>query len=1184
MTLKLGFPGLDWQDLYTDEGLATLLVRFDAWLEERDAEGLARLRAGRRDPGAVTEAELSALVVRVAPHVGTFVARLFGVEAELDALRERILTGEPVFDFRKRFVKKRLAKRSAPPAPHDHERAARAWAAVGDGGDDDEERFVATATLRLVDAHELARKLARAGGAAWTDETRRTVDAVRAALPELLALEDEALLDAVLDAVEGALASRAASQSDPAARWPSLAEVRPQDFAHLVHLRVPSGAVRGESIGDVAARGRPEPFALTDLRGSERAVGAELDLCMYCHERAKDSCSRGLRDKQGSLTVNPLGVALAGCPLGEKIGEAQALRRAGDPLGALAAIALDNPMCPGTGHRICNDCMKSCIFQKQAPVNVPMVETRILDEVLSLPWGFEIWSLLTRFCPLSLRRPIPRPHTGKKVLVVGLGPAGYTLSHYLLNEGFAVVAIDGLKIEPLSEAWLREPIRDAQSLRQPLETRPVLGFGGVSEYGITVRWDKSFLSMLYLNLARRDAFRAYGGVRFGGTITLEDAWSMGFDHVAIAAGAGRPTLVGMKNGMVRGVRQASDFLMALQLSGAFRRESLANLQLRLPAVVIGSGLTAIDTATEALAYYVVQVEKARSRYAALVDAHGEASVRARFDEEELGILDEQLGHAEALAAERAEATREGRPPDLRSLLDAWGGVRIVYRRTLVDSPAYRLNHEEVEKSLEEGVRYVELLSPLEVHVDRYGAAEAVTFAVNEQVQGKLRATDERVTIPARSVFVAAGTHPNVTYERERPGTFVLDASGFFASHAARRAPDGAIELVRGEGFFTSHEGPGGQLVSYYGDNHPRYAGSVVKAMASAKDGHVAVSALFGELAPAPLDAAFFARLDRELRPVVHAVRELAPGIVEVVVSAPRAARRFEPGQFYRLQTFERYARHVDGAPLVMEGIALTGAATDPEAGLLSMIVLEMGVSSRLCRHLAVGEPVIVMGPTGRPSEIRGDENVLLVGGGLGNAVLFSIAQAFKDAGSRVLYFAGYRDGAGLFRREQIEAATDQVVWATDGGPVIEPHRVQDSHVRGNIVQAMLAYARGDLGPRRVPLESVHRVLAIGSDGMMRAVAEARRGVLAPYLPPEHVALGSINSPMQCMLKEVCAQCLQRHVDPVTGEESLVYSCFDQDQPLDRVDFAHLRQRLRQSSMHEKLSDLWLGDRIAREAG
>ena len=78
----------------------------------------------------------------------------------------------------------------------------------------------------------------------------------------------------------------------------------------------------------------------------------------------------------------------------------------------------------------------------------------------------------------------------------------------------------------------------------------LLGFGGVSEYGITVRWDKNFLTIVYLTLARNRHVRIYGGVRFGGTITLDDAWALGFDHVAIAAGAGRPTIIDMKNNLV----------------------------------------------------------------------------------------------------------------------------------------------------------------------------------------------------------------------------------------------------------------------------------------------------------------------------------------------------------------------------------------------------------------------------------------------------------------------------------------------------------------------------------------------------------------------------------------------------------------------------------------------------------
>ena len=61
---------------------------------------------------------------------------------------------------------------------------------------------------------------------------------------------------------------------------------------------------------------------------------------------------------------------LAGCPLEERIPEFQMLKSRGEPLAALAMICVDNPMVAATGHRICNDCMKSCIYQKQDPVNI----------------------------------------------------------------------------------------------------------------------------------------------------------------------------------------------------------------------------------------------------------------------------------------------------------------------------------------------------------------------------------------------------------------------------------------------------------------------------------------------------------------------------------------------------------------------------------------------------------------------------------------------------------------------------------------------------------------------------------------------------------------------------------------------------------------------------------------------
>src|SRR6185369_7447214 len=111
-----------------------------------------------------------------------------------------------------------------------------------------------------------------------------------------------------------------------------------------------------------------------------------------------------------------------------------------------------------------------------------------------------------------------------KVLVVGLGPAGFTLAHHLMNDGHAVVGIDGLKLEPLDLPF--EPVKDVRAIYEPLGARVMAGFGGVAEYGITVRWDKNFLKIIRLLLERRKEFAMFGGVRFGGTLTLEDAMQL----------------------------------------------------------------------------------------------------------------------------------------------------------------------------------------------------------------------------------------------------------------------------------------------------------------------------------------------------------------------------------------------------------------------------------------------------------------------------------------------------------------------------------------------------------------------------------------------------------------------------------------------------------------------------------
>jgi hypothetical protein len=233
--------------------------------------------------------------------------------------------------------------------------------------------------------------------------------------------------------------------------------------------------------------------------------------------------------------------------------------------------------------------------------------------------------------------------------------------------------------------------------------------------------------------------------------------------------------------------------------------------------------------------------------------------------------------------------------------------------------------------------------------------------------------------------------------------------------------------------------------------------------------------------------------------------------------------------------------------------------------------------------LKPGEPVILMGPTGTPTETPADETVLLVGGGLGNAVLFSIGQRLREVGSTVLYFAGYKKMVDRFKVEEIERACDTVVWCCDEAPGFEPERPQDRTFAGNIVDAMAAYARGELGPVGIRLDAASRLIVIGSDGMMRAVQRARHGVLKPFLNPAHHGIASINSPMQCMMKEICAQCLQQHRNPETGEETIVFSCFNQDQALDRVDFDVLRARLALNGVQEKLTRQWI-DRSLKRLG
>ncbi len=979
-------------------------------------------------------------IVELAPCAEDFLAQLFDITHEVRALQKRHSKLAPIYAFKRQFVQRRAAKATPQPV-----------------------------------IKELAKHLG---------ENFSEIDFANSVM---CWLEDE---------------SRNADKIDLALQYSAWACLTPEGQRHhkagfLFKLpqKVDPMALIPQHL-DLRAR---DGFKHSDPGHTLEQTLDQAHYCIWCHSQGKDSCSKGLMDKtSGEIQQNALGVTLDGCPLGQKISEMNKVKAQGYSLGALALITLDNPMVAATGHRICNDCMKACIFQKQDPVDIPTIESQILQDVLQLPWGFEIYSLLTRWNPLD--HALPSDSTGYKILVVGLGPAGFTLAHYLLNEGHTVVAIDGMKIEPLADS--QAPIHDIKKLYESLDDRIIGGFGGVAEYGITVRWDKNYLKLIRLLLERRENFHMFGGVRFGSTITAEDAFAMGFNHIALCTGAGKPNIIPLKNGMVRGVRQASDFLMALQLTGAAKKNSIANLQMRLPVVVIGGGLTAVDAATEALAYYPVQVTKFLEWYESL---DSPTTIMKTWDAEEQEIANEFLTHARSLRKPGA---------DVLKLLQQWGGVTVAYRRTIQQSPSYRLNHEELRKALSEGIKFVENATFNEVALDTHGHARS------------LRGNQE---MTARTVLIAAGTEQHTTINESS--------------------------------------------ISIFGDLDSAFAGNVVKAIASAKLGYPKISHQLRRHKPRQA-VNLIGQLENDLRATVHQVNRLTNNVVEVVVRAPMAARKFQPGQFFRLQNYETHAPHAAKLILAMEGLALTGASVDKERGLISLITLEVGGSSNVCALLQPGEPVALMGPTGSPSKIVGGKNVVLIGGGLGNAVLFSIGKAMKSAGSKVLYFAGYRHSDDLFKRTEIEAAADAVVWSCEASSSIPPQRPQDQAFIGNIVEALRSYANGELDNSLMPFAEVDHVMVIGSDRMMAAVNKA-----LGLFPQKCQAIASINSPMQCMMKGICAQCLQTHKDPNTGAETVVFSCINQDQPMHLVDFDNLSARLRQNSVNEKLCQAILRNRV-----
>ena len=432
--------------------------------------------------------------------------------------------------------------------------------------------------------------------------------------------------------------------------------------------------------------------------------------CIFCHKQEKDSCRTGLHDG-ANVKTNPLGNKMTGCPLGQQVSEMNLLYSTGNVVAALAVVMKDNPLVAATGDRICNDCMKSCIYQKQEPVDIPRIESQMLKDVLSLPFGAEIYYLLSRWNPLAKVSAIAS--LSKRYLIVGLGPAGFAMAYYLLNQGHHVTAIDGLDITPLPLEFL-QPIENWPKLINDLGVYKPQGFGGVAEYGITDRWDKYNLLLIRMLLERYPNFEMKGNFRLGRDITIKDAIEKGgYDYVSLCLGAGRPKGVDIANIDAKGVISAFTFLASLHMNKP-------DFQYKMPVVIIGAGLTAMDSAMAALKYNN----------------------------------------------------------------DVYKDVTIIYRKSMQDSPSYKENHHELQMTLDLGVKFIENTDLESIEADALGNI----VSINKN-------------IAAGTLIYSIGTHPNDTIFATESETFALykDKIGIF------------------------------------GDMDPKYAGTVVKAIASIRD-------------------------------------------------------------------------------------------------------------------------------------------------------------------------------------------------------------------------------------------------------------------------------------------------------------------------------------------------------------
>lgn len=207
-------------------------------------------------------------------------------------------------------------------------------------------------------------------------------------------------------------------------------------------------------------------------------------------------------------------------------------------------------------------------------------------------------------------------------------------------------------------------------------------------------------------------------------------------------------------------------------------------------------------------------------------------------------------------------------------------------------------------------------------------------------------------------------------------------------------------------------------------------------------------------------------------------QELVPTIHLMEISAPRIAKKAQPGQFIILRIDEKGER-----------IPLTIADFDREKGIITMIFQAVGKTTTHLSSLNAGDELLdFIGPLGNPAHIENEGTVVMVGGGVGVAPVFPQARAFKEAGNKVISIIGARSENLLLWEDRMREVSDELYITTDDGTKGHHGFVTD------IVKKLLEGGT-----------KVDRVVAIGPPVMMRAVA----GVTRPFNVKTIVSLNSI---------------------------------------------------------------------------